>query len=355
MAPLGADTSKSNGHVVASPTNLKQLSAHLGLSQTTVSRALNGFPEVSEKTRQRVFEAAKHYNYSPDSKAKRLATGRSMTIGHLVPISNEHEMVNPVFADFISGASARYAESGYDLLLSLVADHEEISAYTRMASRSNVDGVVVHAPKINDHRIKLLNSLDLPFVVHGRSSGVKEDYNWVDVNNERSFFAATEHLINLGHRQLALINGLPDMDFAMRRSAGFQRALNAHGIAANDFTITSGEMTEPYGYESTQLLLQSDTPPTAILASSIIVANGVRRAITNAGLTLGQDISVLAHDDDLSYFRNDGDTPEFTVIRSSVREAGRLTADLLLSSIENQNTEKKGILLEAEFVQGNST
>ena len=81
---------------------LKELARILGLSQTTVSRALNGYPEVSEATRARVAEAARRHNYRPNVRARALATGRAMTIGHVLPVSTRHEMVNPVFADFIA-------------------------------------------------------------------------------------------------------------------------------------------------------------------------------------------------------------------------------------------------------------
>ena len=89
--------------------NLKELSSILGLSQTTVSRALNDYPEVSEATRRRVKEFARKHNYSPNTRAKGLATGRSMAIGHVIPISTQHEIVNPVFADFIAGAGEVYS------------------------------------------------------------------------------------------------------------------------------------------------------------------------------------------------------------------------------------------------------
>ena len=84
--------------------NLKELASKLGLSPTTVSRALNGYPEVNEETRARVLAAANRHNYRPNTRAIRLATGRAMAIGHVVPVSSKHEMVNPVFADFIAGA-----------------------------------------------------------------------------------------------------------------------------------------------------------------------------------------------------------------------------------------------------------
>ncbi|MDH3263922.1 MAG: LacI family transcriptional regulator, partial [Paracoccaceae bacterium] len=92
---------------------LKELSAVLGLSPTTVSRALNGYSDVSEETRRRVQEAARRHNYRPDARARGLAMGRARAIGHVIPISTKHEMLNPVFADFIAGAGETYARAGY--------------------------------------------------------------------------------------------------------------------------------------------------------------------------------------------------------------------------------------------------
>lgn len=335
--------------------NLKELSEHLGLSPTTVSRALNGYPEVSERTRRRVEDAARQYNYSPNTRAKRLATGRAMSIGHLLPMSKEHEMVNPIFSDFIAGAGKRYAEKGYDLLLSVVRDEDEEETYRDLATRGAVDGVVVHGPKVNDRRIPLLTELGLPFVVHGRSSAVDTDYNWIDVNNRRAFERATALLLDLGHRDIGLLNGLADMDFAARRSAGFRDAFLSRGLEVNEALISHAEMTETYGYRRMCELLALKTPPTAVIISSIIPALGVRRALVDEGLALGTDVSVVIHDDDLSYFRNDGDVPPFTATRSSVYEAGRRTADMLLEAI----TQPKGgcvhLLMEAELTLGQST
>ncbi|MDJ0638160.1 MAG: substrate-binding domain-containing protein [Paracoccaceae bacterium] len=335
--------------------NLKELSDRLGLSQTTVSRALNGYPEVSEKTRQRVEDAAKRFNYTPNARAKRLATGRAMTIGHLLPMSKEHEMVNPVFADFLTGAGKRYAEEGYDLMLSVVADEDEADVYRDLAMRGSVDGVVVHGPKTDDARIALLTELGLPFVVHGRSSAVTTDYNWIDVNNRRAFERASSFLLDLGHRRVALINGLADMDFAARRFAGYKDAFEARGLSIDPDMVSHGEMTETYGHAVTQALLDSDAPPTALLISSIIPAIGARRAISDRGLKMGEDISVVIHDDDLSYFRNDGDVPTYTALRSSVREAGRQAASMLLEMISNPGGPTRNLLLEAEMMLGQST
>ena len=115
--------------------NLKQLSSALGLSQTTVSRALNGYPEVSEATRIKVELAAKQHNYNPSSRAKGLATGKALAIGHVIPVSTKHEMVNPIFGDFIAGAGEAYSRNGYEMVLSIVDDQNEESIYRGLKSR----------------------------------------------------------------------------------------------------------------------------------------------------------------------------------------------------------------------------
>ena len=334
---------------------LKELSAHLGLSPTTVSRALNGYPEVSERTRRRVEDAARRYNYTPNTRAKRLATGRSMAIGHLLPMSDEHEMVNPIFADFIAGAGKRYAEEGYDLHLSVVRDEDQAATYRDLATRGAVDGVVVHGPKIDDARIALLSELGLPFVVHGRSSAVTMDYNWVDVNNRRALERAAALLLDLGHRRIALLNGVADMDFAAQRLAGFRDAFLNRGLLPDETLISHAEMTETYGYRRMRRLLALEQPPTAVIVSSIIPALGVRHALIDAGLTMGKDVSVVIHDDDLSYFRNDGELPTYTAMRSSVHEAGRRAADILLEAIAHPGEGCRHLLLEAELTLGRST
>ena len=335
--------------------NLKQLSELLGLSQTTVSRALNGYPEVNEDTRMRVQAAADKHGYRPNSRAKGLATGRSMVIGHVIPSSSRHEMVNPIFGDFVAGAVRKYAEHGYDMMFTNVADTSIETAYRSLFQRGAVDGVVLQGPKVDEPRIDVLNRMGVPFIVHGRSTGVDVPYDWIDVNNKSSFQRATQFLIDLGHRSIALINGIEDMDFAQRRRAGYLEALHEAGVTPNPNLMRSAEMTEVYGHHEARDMLRLDTAPTAILVSSMISAIGVRRALNEAGLEMGKDISVIAHDDDLSYLKNGQDVPIFTATRSSVRQAGEMAAEMLIDRIKSPTSPVKTRLLEAELVVGGST
>lgn len=335
--------------------NLKELSAKLGLSPTTISRALNGYPEVNEATRERVMAAAKRYSYRPNTRAIRLATGRAMALGHVLPLATQNEIVNPVFADFIAGAGEIYAQNGYDMLLSVVADEMEHATYRDLKSRGAVDGVILHAPRTVDPRIPALSALGLPFVVHGRATGAEQDYNWVDVNNRRAFLRATEFLLDLGHRQIGLVNGMAHMDFAVRRRTGYLDALASRGITPLPALITSDEMSELSGYRAAGRMLDLPAPPTAFLAASMLSGMGIRRAIEARGLRMGRDISVIIFDDELSYMKNGEDLPIFTATRSSVRDAGRLAAQMLLDVIADPGGPPRHRLLEADLILGQST
>lgn len=336
--------------------NLKMLSEKLGLSQTTVSRALNGYPEVSERTRKRVREAADRHGYRPDSRARSLATGRAMAIGLVIPAASKHEMVNPVFADFVAGAGEEFASQGYDMVVSLVRDEDEASAYQSLATKGRVDGLIVQAALKDDKRIAMLSRLGLPFVVHGRVSEEVEAYSWLDMDNRRAFARATEHLLDHGHRRIALLNGLEAMDFAYRRRQGFEQVHTDRGLETDKSLMRSHEMTESYGFQEASAMLDTAAPPTAFLTSSLLVAMGVRRAVEARGLTIGREVSLVTHDDGLSYLPNGSpDTPIFTATHSSVRNAGHLAARGLLGLISNPDCGPWQTLLEAPLTIGPSS
>ena len=278
-----------------------------------------------------------------------------MTIGHVIPVSNQHEMVNPIFTDFIAGAGEAYSEAGYDLTLSLVSDDDLDKVYRDLARRGSVDGFVIHGPKIGDPRVGLLKDIGIPFVVHGRVSAADQTYSWLDVNNRRAFFRAANFLLDLNHRRIGLINGLEEMDFSIRRRDGYLNALTERSIPHAPDYMAHGEMTEPYGYLSAKRMLVLDRPPTAFLISSIISAFGARRAIAETGLVVGKDVSIIVFDDDLSYFRNDNAEPVYTAVKSSVRTAGREAGNMLLDIIRGTREAPLHKLLEAELTVGQST
>ena len=219
--------------------NLRELSAILGLSQTTVSRALNGFPEVSEKTRFRIKEAAELHGYRPSAAARRLATGQSGTLGLVFP-HERNMLADLLFTEFLSGCVEQASELGYDVTLAMAQGLQTEEAVYRRAVRSaRVDAMILSSPQISDPRLDLLRSLKMPFVVHGRTQSSTK-YTYLDIDNEGAFFNATKLLTDLGHRRIALINGASGYNFSNDRLLGYTRALKEKGHILNPQAIAGG-------------------------------------------------------------------------------------------------------------------
>ena len=184
--------------------NLKEFSRKIGLSQTTVSRALSGYPEVKPETRERVAEAALNFGYHPNRAAIGLATGRAGAIGIVFHGGAEF---GPHTSEFMGGLGARLEKDGVDMLLSTVDSREaEIATYRRLAASKRVDAVILHSPTLEDERIQILKQLGLPFVLHGFTHAA-EKFHYLDIDNYGAIHQATNYLIGLGHKRIAFING----------------------------------------------------------------------------------------------------------------------------------------------------
>ena len=334
--------------------NLKQLAKHLNLSQTTVSRALNGYPEVNAETRRRVDEAARRVGYRPNPHAMRLATGRSHAIGHVLP-SDRMLLIDPHFSDFIAGAGDVYSANGFDVMLHVGGSEDEQTVYRRYAQSGAVDGVVVMGPRLNDWRIELLTELELPFIVHGRAGDAEDGYAWLDIDNRGAFRQATKLLTDLGHRRIGLINGNEAFTFATHRRQGYEDSLRAVGIGADPSIMTSDAMTEENGYRQTKHLLTSENRPSALLFSSMLFISGAMRAAHELGLHIGSDISLIAHDDGLPFLNAEGLVPSLTTVRSSIRAAGGRVAELLIEMINNPEAAQPHELWNVDLIVRGST
>lgn len=334
--------------------NLKQLAEHLGLSQTTVSRALNGYPEVGAETRRRVDEAARKLGYRPNPYAMRLATGQAKAIGHVLP-SDRALLIDPHFSDFIAGAGDVYSAAGFDVLLHVGGPEAEEAVYRRYAQTGAVDAVVIMGPRIIDWRIDFLKSLELPFITHGRAGAEETGYAWMDIDNRGAFHAAGRHLTSLGHRRIGLINGMETMTFAWHRRQGYEQALQEAGIAINPEFMASGQMAEEIGYREAKRILSLPGRPTALMLSSMLLVSGVIRACYELELAIGSDVSLIAHDDGLPFLNAEGLVPKLSTVRSSIREAGGRVAELLIGMINDPEAPLPHELWPVELIVRGST
>lgn len=332
--------------------NLKELSQHLGLSQTTVSRALNGFPEVGEATRKRVLEAAETFQYRPNASARKLATGRAGAIG-IVFSSDRNMLLDPIFTDFLAGVASQCSRSDNDVLVSS-AQGDEAGTYRRLARVRSVDALLLSSPTIDDARIAMLQRLDMPLVVHGRTqTGL--NYPYLDIDNEGAFHKATTLLIDLGHRRIGLLNENLRFTFATHRSQGWRRALTERGLAAPPELEGGARMTEENGYRMARGLFDLPAPPTALLCSSIFLALGAMRAARETGRIVGKDLSLIAHDDGLDAIRPETLTPALTTTFSSIHAAGVRVAEIAMALANGADSAATAEIWPVDLVFRGST
>ncbi len=333
------------------PVRLKDIALHLGLSITTVSRALGGYSDVADETRQRVEQAALEMGYYPDASAQKLQKRSTDTIGFIIPTFGPR-FADPFFSEVLAGLGNEASQHGMDLL---VATHSpgptEIETYQRWVGSRRVDGFVLVRTRRNDARIRYLSSCGASFVAYGRSEmGI--DFPYVGVDGQRGMYTATRHLIDLGHRRIAYIAPPPEPQFSVHRLAGIREALKENGGALLPELHLQGDLTQESGYRVAQQLLALEHPPTAILCGNDLMALGAISATQEGGLVVGRDVSVVGFDD-IPWAAHSH--PPLTTVRQPVYEIGRRVCRMLIQRIQEEELKERHIVLQPKFVVREST
>lgn len=349
--PVRIDIDPPTGSLMT--TSLKALAEHLHLSQTTVSRALNGYPEVGAKTRARVLEAAERLNYRPNPVARGLATGRANAIGILFSTRN-NMLESPIVTDLLTGISETAAERGLAIHLFPIQAGQEAAACRRIVGSGAVDALVLLSPIFDEPSTSGLAEIDFPVVAHGRPL-LARDVASLSVDNIGAFRKGASYLAALGHRRIALLNGEEAYAYGRDRRDGFLAALAEAGIAPDEEMIAAGQQTYRRGHEAARAMLALPRRPTAFLCSSILLATGASRAITEAGLSIPGDVSLVAHDDEVSALPADMAYPNLTVLRSPVRAAGRRIADMAIERARGTPAAALVEVWDVPLVEGAST
>ena len=324
---------------------LKQLAETLELTESTVSRALNGYGDISPRTVERVQKAAAEHGYKPNQNARRLATGVAEAIAFVIP-QGEDSLAEPFVSQLLKGLDNAMARRGWDLLVSHSRTAEdEIKSIQRLISSNRVSGVVLSRPFRHDARIDLLKAAKFPFVVHGRSAE-SEQYAWYDIDNELAFKTAVEHLVKLGHTRIGFIGGSLYYNFAHQRLQGYRAGLELAGLDYDESIVQTSELSDEAGERAAGHLLNIVKPPTAILCVTDTQALGVLAAIRTHGLVAGADVSVIGYDG-LNIGRHTN--PPLTTMSQPLAQSGRELGDMLLAIIDGDNPTKHQILKRAEL------
>ena len=330
---------------------MKDIAQELGVSVVTVSKVLRNHSDIGEETRQRVLKKMKDLNYQPNFAARALVTGRTYTVGLVVP-----DLVHPFFAEVAKGLSSTLRKRGYGLILASSEEDPDLEAQEigQLLAR-RLDAIVIASAQETVESFRRIEEQKTPYVLVDRTfAGLKA--NFVGVDDESVGELATGHLVAVGCRRIAHIRG-PQVSTAAGRLEGYRRALARHNLGTMPEyvpTATAGDdNSEARGREAMRQLLKLDPLPDGVFCYNDPTAMGAMNAILDAGLRIPEDIAIIG-------CGNVHYDPSLRVPLSSIDQQsaaiGERAARLALSLIESKGGGRpKSIILEPKLMARAST
>ena len=312
------------------PVTLKDIAKQVGVHPSTVSRVLrkNEAQHVSQKTRNRIFAVARELDYHPNQVARALRLQKTLTIGLILP-----DIANPFFSGIARSVELQSFDSGYNLVVCNTGeDQEREIGFVHNLIGRGIDGLIIAPVQNSDKHIVELLDKNFPLVLIDRWFEHIET-NAVLTDNEESAFNAMVHFANAGHKRIGFISSRPHISTIQNRRAGYLRAISTFNLDDDPELICGigSEITD--GYKSTMKLLALPDPPTALLISGNMLTIGVLQAITQKGLSIPCDISLIGYTD--SYY-----TPyllcSLTTVSHPLEEMGRKAFELLLKNMKSK-------------------
>ncbi|WEX75427.1 substrate-binding domain-containing protein [Sinorhizobium numidicum] len=309
---------------------IRRLAHHLDISIGTVSRALNGRPDVNEETRKRVLQAAEDFGYVPNQSGRSLRQGTTNIIGFMIQTGSEITgQGDTFFMSVFDGVQVVFARHKLDLVALLCSSEEDPGDYLRrVVARGFADGLILSATQRHDPRIEFLAERNIPFVTLGRSL-TDAGQPWLDLDFEGMAQASIDRLVARGHRRIAITRPHDDVNLGYVFVDRCREALAAHGLTLEDDLIFRSTPNEAGGYQIGRDLLALDDRPTAILLINETIAVGFYQALSEAGIRPGRDIAVIGRYSPHAHFLS----PPLTCFRLSLRDLGIALAETLLSSM----------------------
>ncbi len=308
---------------------IKDVARVANVSVATASMAVNNSPKVKASTRERILEAAKRLNYTPNTNARNLINQRSQTIGLVVT-----DITNPFFGELVNEINYEVLSRGYSLLLGVSNDNiQNEAAGIKKFKENRVEGVIV-VPSVQEkydlEHLYDLKSNGIPFVFSTTSySGINADCVMCDL--KKGSYLLTRHLLKKGHKKIYLFSGSKKMLFSSHRIEGYQAAFEEMGVDRSEDWIKEIFPSYDSAYAMTETLLKS-VRPDAIITVNDVMAMGVLKCLKDNGMKVPGDISVAGYDDLL--YASLLETP-LTTVRQPVKEIARKSVEVLLDKIEN--------------------
>lgn len=320
---------------------MREVADKAGVAMSSVSRVLSGHPDVSPAMSARVLAAVEELDYRPDILAQSLRRRETLTVGFVVG-----DISNPLFAEIVTGVESTLHTNGYSMLLTnSLGDPAMEAAHIGLLTQRRVDGLVISVlDETHPETIGKLRELDIPVVVLDRNLPGDIPVSRVLSDHRSGMKAAALHLLDLGHRHIALIGGTAARP-ALERQAGLVDAFELRGLPPS-YTVDEGSFAVEHGAEAMRRLLALPQPPTAVIAGGNQVMLGALRVVAERKLTLGTQLSFVGCDD---IAITDLFQPAVAVVRRDNFAMGRTAAELLLARMRD-GASPADVVLSTEFV-----
>jgi DNA-binding LacI/PurR family transcriptional regulator len=329
---------------MAQELSLEKIGRLAGVSRSTVSRVVNGAPNVSPDARARVEAVIAETKYRPHAAARSLASNRTGLVGLVIPSAVETLFDDPYFGRLILGISRATNLAGTTLSLFLFRQKsDEQAIFSRVVSPGLVDGVIVTATRMGDPLIDELHDVGMPFVVVGRPDDDRSAFS-VDADNRGGGRIAALHLARLGYRRIGTITAPSNTTAGVDRRAGFLEGLAGAGLAA-DGRIYEGDWSEESGRRAMEQMLASE--PDAVFVASDRMAVGALSAIRVAGLRCPEDIALVSFDGLIPPSQT---VPQLTSVAQPVATVGERAAELLHGIIRGDLQQPQQVVFPTELV-----
>lgn len=331
--------------------NIRDIAKLSGVGVSTVSRVLNNHPDVKESTRERVMQVIKESNYIPNNSARILKQNNTRNIGIFVK-----GVFNPFFSEMLNVIGSKINESKYTMILQQndYGLEEDVDTLKSFIKEKRLQGVICLGGNFVNIDEESFGNIDVPVVltsVNTEMPNIKDRYSTVGIDNLKSAYDATKHLINLGHKKIAIMLGEKnDLCISWWRYKGYKKALEESNIEINSENMLIGNYDTRTAYDEAKRFLKENKEVTAIFAISDIMAVGVAKAVADCGLKVGKDIAIIGFDGmDISEFYN----PGITTMKQP-KEAMALKSIELLFALLSGKGDHKHILLDTELIERES-
>lgn len=330
---------------------IRDVAKKAGVSVTTVSRALNGYSDVNEKTRERIKEIAKELKYSPNLLARSLVMKKTKTIGLLVSGLRIEGSKDNFTYEVLCGVNDCAGELGYELvLISTDSKKQQEKTYNQLVQERKVEGIILQGIKTDDRYLEEVLKSDIPCILIDIPME-SDSVGYVTTDNRDGAKSAVTHLLNLGHKHIGMINGHSQAFVSQERLEGYQKALQEKGVAVNESYVADGAFLEEKAEIETAKLLQKHPEITALFCASDLMAMGAIRAAKKMGRKLPADLSIVGFD---NIILSAYSTPSLTTIAQDRYQLGFEATKLLTDMLEGNKGSKRKVL-NTTFIKREST